>query len=493
MPEALATTKRKFHKLLDTRFGPAQVPATALAPAPSSPGTSPSQATTAEPSSKRIRSGASTASLATTLHRRNVSTTSTASANTIAKTPAPPTRDAPAPPTRDAPPPPTRTAPNFAPWSHDAFITRLHTYSPVTMWHPKPDAVNEVEWAKRGWSCVDTNTVACRGGCGNRLVVNVDPIVRRRLTNQSDSASHDQEAEEDGEDDQEEMEQALVDRYKHLVLEGHAEGCLWRQAACKNDIYRLPVVKSAVWQPELRSRYASLMNMPKSFQHLALKPDDTETASEKLLLNLPPTLLAVMPTAQQTENDPGSVELPGEHAEIKAKALRIAMCGWRGITDSSNDLLCCDACFQRIGLWMYQPDYKRPGVSADDDDEESEQDRSLDLIDSHRDHCPWRNAASQCATGHYAGLPAWQILQRIVAQYADEHRRRSKIGDVAAAIAASTAEGNIVESEEQLSVLEHMPELTREETNRLDKERASKLRRLKTVLGFKRKVPLSQP
>lgn len=484
MPEALATTKRKFHKLLDTRFGSPQAPVVHKP--------SPSQANIVEPSSKRIRSGASTSSLADTLHRRNGSTTSVASVNTTAsarpvilRKPAAPTRDAP------PPPPPTRDAPSFAPWSHDAFVKRLRTYSPVTMWHPKPDSVNEVEWAKRGWSCVETNTVACKGGCNQRVVVNVDPIIRRRLTNASDNASEDDDVEEeDEEDNQEEMEQALVDRYKHLIIEGHGEGCLWRQAACKDDIYRLPIVKSAVWQSELRNRYTSLMKMPKSYNQLKLKPDNTDPSPEKLLSNLPASLLTTSQTDAEEDNEEDA-EPQEENAGTKSKGLLIAICGWRGITESSNELLCCDACFQRIGLWMYQPDYKRPGFT--DDEEEAEQDRSLDLIESHRDHCPWRNGTTQCATGVFAGLPAWLILQRIVAQYADEHRRRSMNRiDLAAAAAEPTREGSIVDSEEQFTVLE-MPELTREETNRLDKERASKLRRLKTVLGFKRKAPPIQP
>ena len=31
--------------------------------------------------------------------------------------------------------------------------------------------INEVEWAKRGWSCTDYMRVACVGGCGASIVV----------------------------------------------------------------------------------------------------------------------------------------------------------------------------------------------------------------------------------------------------------------------------------------------------------------------------------
>ena len=69
---------------------------------------------------------------------------------------------------------PHQTHPNYAPWSHDAFLARLKTFRSVSLWHPKPETIGEVEWAKRGWVCVDVNTVGCRGGCERRVVVSLD-------------------------------------------------------------------------------------------------------------------------------------------------------------------------------------------------------------------------------------------------------------------------------------------------------------------------------
>ncbi len=61
--------------------------------------------------------------------------------------------------------------PNFVPWDRDRFLERLETFRKVDRWSPKPSAINEVEWAKRGWSCTDVMRVACVGGCGHSVVV----------------------------------------------------------------------------------------------------------------------------------------------------------------------------------------------------------------------------------------------------------------------------------------------------------------------------------
>lgn len=38
-------------------------------------------------------------------------------------------------------------------------------------WSPKPSAISEVVWAKRGWVCADVARVSCVCGCGGSVVV----------------------------------------------------------------------------------------------------------------------------------------------------------------------------------------------------------------------------------------------------------------------------------------------------------------------------------
>ena len=119
-----------------------------------------------------------------------------------------------------------RKAPNFQPYSQDHFLERLKTFADVRKWTTKPDAINEVEWAKRGWSCDIWNTVACKGGCENRVAVKLRP-------KRKDANGKELEMSEDLAFD---IDEALVDRYKDLITEGHADDCLWRKRGCQGTI-----------------------------------------------------------------------------------------------------------------------------------------------------------------------------------------------------------------------------------------------------------------
>lgn len=61
--------------------------------------------------------------------------------------------------------------PTFVPWDRERFLERLETFRRVDWWSPKPTAINEVEWAKRGWVCTDVSRVTCAGACGGSVVV----------------------------------------------------------------------------------------------------------------------------------------------------------------------------------------------------------------------------------------------------------------------------------------------------------------------------------
>lgn len=155
---ALATTKRKFHRLLDSITG-------------NSPRTKASSTIPHETAAKRIRlearsrlEGRDTPGLQQTSQlspyvqsqllasRLAAASTSRKSTDTVAV-----------------------KEPNYLPWSHEQFLARLKTFADVRVWTPKPESVGEVEWAKRGWSCRAWNTVVCKGGCDGRVVVGLRP------------------------------------------------------------------------------------------------------------------------------------------------------------------------------------------------------------------------------------------------------------------------------------------------------------------------------
>ena len=98
-------------------------------------------------------------------------------------------------------------------------------------WLSKPDQVNEVEWAKRGWRCVERETVGCVGGCEARLVVNLQDDDEEQ-PGDGEEGGEDAEENEEKEDLREETGKELVKRYRALLAEGHEEGCLWRRRGC---------------------------------------------------------------------------------------------------------------------------------------------------------------------------------------------------------------------------------------------------------------------
>ena len=450
MPEAIDTKRRRFTKALDNITGSQD----SLTPSKASSVTSTKRSATATAAFDEARDRAAK-------RLRRSTSRSSRTPVTVPSTAAPKQEDS-----------KSKEPPNFAPWSHEAFLSRLKTFSSVSLWHPKPEAISEVEWSKRGWVCVGVNTVACRGGCEKRVVVSVDPPKKASTDCQED----DEEAAdaEDGDEDEAAFEQAIVSRYKDVIVEGHSENCLWRKSGCKDDIYHLQVVRPSIWQPQLRQRNISALVMPRAIERVKLRSlernGSSSLTSERLLKDVPHDVLSDHRAMSQA-------------AQINA--LDIALHGWRGETESGTQLLHCDACFQRIGLWMYQPDY-RPAHSKPDD-EDSQDAATIDLVEMHRDHCSWRNATTQKASGSLSGLNACQILLRVVSTYAREQRRRSdeKSGAV---LNDQPGQQNATEN-----VTEELPVLSREEVAQKDKERESRLRRLKSLFTIKRRSKQTAP
>lgn len=449
MPDevALATTKRKFYKALDTFTTDSQIsltPSTASSTTTAKRSLNPKEAfeEAIERTSKRLRHSTSSSSLP--LKVTAVPAAAPKKADSISK---------------------SRDPPNYSPWSHETFLARLQTFSRVTIWHSKPDAIGEVEWAKRGWVCVDVNTVACKGGCEKRVVVSLELAEKQNPQQDSDEDVD----EEDSIEDDDALEQALANRYKEEIVSGHAPNCLWRQSGCKDDIYHLQVIRPSIWQPELKQRFQSTFTLRTDIENVTLRTAGKDEAkvlsTASLLKDLVPEVIGESPASPTPS--------------ITAQALEIALHGWRGSTENRCALLHCDACFHRIGLWMYQPGYRPRGLI--DEDETDEERTTIDLVEMHREHCPWRNADMQRAAGIMKGLNACQILQRVVSTYAKDCRRRSiqQRAATTTPLGASPGLDGVDEVEP--------PVLSKEEVARQDKERESRLRKIKNLFSMRRR------
>jgi hypothetical protein len=220
---ALATTKRKFHKLVDSiaaststtslastlRGSNASDTSLALGSSPEHPNKRPRSSNASlerdrSISASQARIQALKDQLLTPRRQGTVRVVGTATAS------------------KDTTP---RKTPNFQPHSQEQFLSRVKTFADVKRWTTKPDAINEIEWARRGWSCDTWNTVACKGGCEKRVAVKLYP--KRKDANG--------EAIEMSEDMAVDVGDRLVERFKELIETGHAEDCLWRKRGCQGQ------------------------------------------------------------------------------------------------------------------------------------------------------------------------------------------------------------------------------------------------------------------
>lgn len=130
-----------------------------------------------------------------------------------------------------------RKPPNFAPWDRTKFLERLESFRHVDKWMGKPEKINEVQWAKRGWICVGKERVGCVGGCGKEVVIKLEDDVegRERLESEA-SGSEDQGWREDA-------QEQLIEKYAVMITTEHDGGCLWRRRGCdgKYDWTRLSI------------------------------------------------------------------------------------------------------------------------------------------------------------------------------------------------------------------------------------------------------------
>jgi hypothetical protein len=91
------------------------------------------------------------------------------------------------------------------------------------MW--RPDSLNELEMAKRGWKLVGMNRCACVT-CGKEVLMKLDPEVHSYIEGMPGQAPREEIEWKQAARD------ALVEKYVEMIITGHDEGCLWRGRGC---------------------------------------------------------------------------------------------------------------------------------------------------------------------------------------------------------------------------------------------------------------------
>lgn len=500
-PPALATSKRKFHKLLENITRPTKRTHDASSSLIDRPTkrirldpTNPSK----QPTAEDLRAEAHARVEAQILRRRlHPTRPSSARSRKGAKAESTPVKE-----------------PNYNPWSYPGFLRRLQTFSNVRLWSSKPDAINEVAWAKRGWVCLELNTVACKGGCEVRVVVSLRPELK-------DEEGRELEGSEDMSVD---VSDELVRRIEDLIVQGHEEGCLWRDAACKDDVYRLPIARQGVWEEELRARYAAFSKAEGQLPQIS----DVESVVDvaQLARSLPPNFTQADVPDSTTDDPKEATDLPHAappqaNTSLNDTALAFALHGWALSEDSTPDypLATCSACFRRLGLWLFtQADRsestpQNEGAIQSEETNHSEASSNdttdtprLDLSSQHRTYCPWINGTSQHMSGSLVGLSGIQVLARCIENEArfregglTSHPTTSRPGTPAGTVAdgaTDISDGFGLRNGESIREGEPQPRQSREELRaerqrvqevqvKEDKERFAKLRALTKTLKLK--------
>ncbi|KAF2739715.1 zf-C3HC-domain-containing protein [Polyplosphaeria fusca] len=309
-----------------------------------------------------------------------------------------------------------RKPPNFAPYRQDQFLERLETFADVKKWSNKPDEVGEVEWAKRGWSCDIWNTVACKGGCESRVLIQLRP-------KRKDASGNEIEMSEDLAED---IEEGLVENYQDQIINGHDECCPWRKMGCRDEIYQIEILKRDTASEELLKRYHSFKPINADLPLL-----EHMNYPGPVVSNLVGRISSkVWEVLSLSNPEP----IPTTPTEIAAFAF--AVFGWSGSKDFNTTLAVCNHCFQRVGLWLYNETRIKEMSEKLHVPIES---LRLNLLESHHEHCPWKNPDTQrnSKDGPIENMAAWETLEFVII---DKRRDRE--------LARKAAEANIDESGE---------------------------------------------
>ncbi|GAB7363430.1 hypothetical protein MBLNU230_g3706t1 [Neophaeotheca triangularis] len=435
MPESLASLKRKFYKSLD-QFTSASQPSTDISPTTSNSHLSARERLQtlteelkrppSERATKRLRPSPSNRSLNSSRVTRYASKQDTLPRKIPSRLTSPRRQEEGGEVVGTE-----RVIPAFAPQSQDSFLARLKTFASVSQWHPKPEVLCEVEWAKHGWACVGVNTVQCKRGCEARVRVELEGRggdggdEAEDVDEEGDRAQEIRERAREAEEEAEE-EDVEVEVLKRQIIEGHGQDCLWRRHSCHDDIYRLRLTQMAVWQKELRERFLALLEFGDTLMEFEIKTTERthrELYSGQEALTMGQVLAelpnSVVPAATSTEEgeDSTSSSIP----QRREKALTIALHGWSATTTSDNALLACPACFQRIGLWMYT---SQAESTKTNDPSDPDTPPSVDLQQLHRDYCPYTNPRTQNETGDWKTWSGVEVLHQVVENFARQQQRR---------------------------------------------------------------------
>ncbi len=193
---------------------------------------------------------------------------------------------------------------------------------------------------------------------------------------------------------------------------------------------------------------------------------------------------------RDTQSEPGSSTVESSPSPaINQQALALAFLGWQAEAGHISGLAVCEACFRRLGLWLFKSrTSSSEGSEATTDGDKASMNR-LDVVGEHRDYCPWINAPSQSGGGTprkessgLSELAGWEILARVI-----QNTAHSKAGIMQPPSTPSSGTTAVDDSASEAASL--VSKAGQADVKALrdskDKERWTKLRKLRQVFHIK--------
>lgn len=189
-----------------------------------------------------------------------------------------------------------------------------------------------------------------------------------------------------------------------LVEKARLPRYVLRYTKCKHflttqteDIYHIPIASRTKSFADLLDRYRSLRAISDELpflEHITY-PDPS---IRRIVERIPSTFFTSTP------------DTPRPTSSTDIVAFGFALFGWTGVSESRISLAVCNHCFQRLGLWLSSASRLQEMSQKLSVPVES---LRLNLVESHREHCPWKNAEAQqnSKDGPIANMAAWQTLQ----------------------------------------------------------------------------------
>lgn len=193
------------------------------------------------------------------------------------------------------------------------------------------------------------------------------------------------------------------------------------------------------------------------------------------------------PPAQDSAQLQSSDTSHSSTSSLNSVAILLALFGWQAEENHITGIASCNACFRRLGLWLF-----RPSTSSQDENEISAMDR-LDVVNEHRDYCPWVNPISQNGGSRRSsldGLAGWETLLRAVLSRNTSEGDREEATPIPKTLVGGKGDVPKATADTSSNTQEQPPEGDAEESEekrrrKQDKERWAKLKKVRQVFQVK--------